>query len=74
VGGEEVEQAVGVRLHPAGVGIPLLAPHPGLEGDDLEVVLDIHGEEVKPPRPGLERFDLERGMRGGHGGKIQCRR
>jgi hypothetical protein len=39
---QQVEQHVGVSLHPTGIGVPIGPIHDALERADLEVVLHIH--------------------------------
>ncbi len=47
--GEEVEQPVDVCLHPARQTVPVAGRDQAVECIDVEVLLDVHGEEVLCP-------------------------
>ena len=51
---QEVEQHIGVSLHPAGIGVPIGAIHDALERADLEVVLHVYREDVGRVENGRE--------------------
>ena len=44
--GQQLEQQISAGVHPAGLTLPISPGNEGLEGVDVEVLFDVHGESM----------------------------